>query len=176
MLEISVRRCSFAFGVPEGDVAKISGYLHASEQITEAADRTWMFDDRIHGEIEWIAVLPGKYRDWKKHEQFADIFAAWGGGGRCLKHWMTSAGVRTTRDGSRERHSTGRRSPGSVNRSSAAPVEVAAAGGGGGGGGGAAAATIAEAPPEPPAGSSGGGIPTPSWIAFNSSSPAVARL
>ena len=73
MLEISVRRCSFAFGVPEGDVAKISGYLHASEQITEAADRTWMFDDRIHGEIEWIAVLTGKYRDWKKHEQREEV-------------------------------------------------------------------------------------------------------
>ena len=86
----ALNQCSFAFGVPEGDVAKISGYLHSSEKITEAAVRTWLFDDRIHGEIKWTAVLPGKYRDWKKHEHLADIFATCNGGGRRIEHWMSS--------------------------------------------------------------------------------------
>ena len=62
-----LKQCSFAYGVLEGDVAKISGYLHTSEVITEAAVRTWIFDNRIHGEIKWTAVMPGKYGDWKKH-------------------------------------------------------------------------------------------------------------
>ena len=76
--------------MPEGDVAKISGYLHASEKITEATVQTWMFNDRIHWEIKWTAVMPGKYRDWKKHEHLADIFAACDGGSRRIEHWMSS--------------------------------------------------------------------------------------
>ena len=68
MFNPSFKSVFVAFGVSEGDVAKISGYLHASEKITEAAVRTWMFDDRIHGEIKWTAVMPGKYSDWKKHD------------------------------------------------------------------------------------------------------------
>jgi hypothetical protein len=63
----NLKQCSFSYGVLEGNVAKISGYLHASEKITEAAVRTWIFDNRIHGEIKWTAVMPGKYGDWKKH-------------------------------------------------------------------------------------------------------------
>ena len=53
----NLQHCSFAYGVLEGDVAKISGYLHASKQITEAAVRSWIFDIRIHGEIKWTAVI-----------------------------------------------------------------------------------------------------------------------
>ena len=83
-----LKQCSFAYGVLEGDVAKISGYLHASEQITEAAVRTWIFDNRIHGEIKWTPVMPGKCADWKKHPHLADIFAACDGGNQRLKHWM----------------------------------------------------------------------------------------
>ena len=84
-----LKQCSFAYGVLEGDVAKISGYLHASEKITEAAVRTWIFDNRIHGEIKWTPVMPGKYGDWKKHPHLADFFAACDGGNRRLEHWMT---------------------------------------------------------------------------------------
>ena len=36
----NLKQCSFSYGVLEGNVAKISGYLHASEKITEAAVRT----------------------------------------------------------------------------------------------------------------------------------------
>ena len=64
----TLNQCLFAFGVPEGDVAKISECLHASKKITEAAVQTWMFYNRIHGEIKWTAVMPGKYSDWKKHD------------------------------------------------------------------------------------------------------------
>ena len=84
-----LKQCSFAYGVLEGDVAKISGYLHASEKITEVAVRTWIFDNRIHGEIKWTPVMPGKCGDWKKHPHLADIFAACDGGNRRLEHWMT---------------------------------------------------------------------------------------
>ena len=50
MFNPALNQCSFAFGVLDGNVAKISGYLHASEKFTDAAVQTWMFDDRIHGQ------------------------------------------------------------------------------------------------------------------------------
>jgi len=87
----NLKQCSFSYGVLEGNVAKISGYLHASEKITEAAVRTWIFDNRIHGEIKWTPVMPGKCGDWKKHPHLADIFAACDGGNRRLEHWMTGS-------------------------------------------------------------------------------------
>ena len=67
--------------------------LDASEKITEVAVRTWIFYNRIHGEIKWTPVMPGKYGDWihwKKHPHLEDIFAACDGGNRRLEHWMTT--------------------------------------------------------------------------------------
>ena len=48
-----LKQCSFAYGVLEGDVAKISGYLHASNQITEAA----AFEFR-NDRPNWVSFLP----------------------------------------------------------------------------------------------------------------------
>ena len=80
--------CSFSYDVPEeGGHAKISGYLHAAAMITEAAVRTWIYDDRIIGDIKWTPVQPGKRGDWKKEGCIQEIFAACDGGSRSLEDW-----------------------------------------------------------------------------------------
>ena len=44
---------SFSYDVPEeGGIARISGYLHSTAQIYRSAVQTWIFDERIIGEIE----------------------------------------------------------------------------------------------------------------------------
>ena len=54
-------RSSFCYDVPDdGGLARVSGYLHSSTQFRQSAVKTWIFDDRIQGEIEWTAILPGK--------------------------------------------------------------------------------------------------------------------
>ena len=56
---------AFFYNAPEDDLAKISGYVHfhAKHVVRIAALSTWLHDDRISGEIEWRAVLPGLNRD-----------------------------------------------------------------------------------------------------------------
>ena len=73
-----LQQSSFSYHLPEDGIAKIYGYLHVNKrsQLTEAAVRTWIFDDRIIGEIVWTPILPGRNGDWKKHELISGIFAA----------------------------------------------------------------------------------------------------
>ena len=61
-----LEQVSFFYDVPDEvlgvRLAQISGYVHVSTNfngVREAALRTWLHDDRIYGEIEWRAVLPG---------------------------------------------------------------------------------------------------------------------
>ena len=72
-----LKQSSFSYDVPgERGLAEISGYLHASSQITEATVKTWIFDGRIVGiEIRWTAIEPGKRGDWKQHADIRAIFA-----------------------------------------------------------------------------------------------------
>ena len=48
--------------MPEEGLAQISGYVHVNKKfkLREASVQTWLFDERISGEIEWRPVLPGK--------------------------------------------------------------------------------------------------------------------
>jgi hypothetical protein len=48
--------------LPEDGLARISGYLHTNKQtlLADSGVRTWIFDDRIIGEIVWTPILPGK--------------------------------------------------------------------------------------------------------------------
>jgi len=66
---------SFAYDVPdEGGLVRISGYLHSTAQIWHSSVKTWIFDERVIGEIEWRAVQPGPRQDWRKHDLIKDIF------------------------------------------------------------------------------------------------------
>ena len=49
-------------------LAKISGYMHVNKvsRLTETGVRTWIFDERIIGEIEWAPVMPGRHGDWRQ--------------------------------------------------------------------------------------------------------------
>ena len=42
--------------------------------------KTWIFDNRISGEMEWTPVLSGKNRDWRQYPLIKSIFAACDGG------------------------------------------------------------------------------------------------
>ena len=65
---------SFAYDVPDdGGFASISGYLHSTAQIWHSTVKTWIFDERIIGEMEWRAVLPGQRQDWTNHALIKDI-------------------------------------------------------------------------------------------------------
>jgi hypothetical protein len=46
------------------------------KMLTEAAVRTWMFDDRIIGDIVWTPIRPGNHGDWKQDLFIRNIFAA----------------------------------------------------------------------------------------------------
>jgi hypothetical protein len=91
---------SFSYDVPDGGLAPVSGYLHSARvAIHHTAVRTWIYDDRIQGEIKWTAVLPGKNCDWKQHAHIEDILAAGKGGGRRLEDWVGDSSAPVNRGG-----------------------------------------------------------------------------
>ena len=52
--EISgLKESSFSHDLPDYGLARISGYLHTNKQtlLADSAVRTWIFDDRIIGEL-----------------------------------------------------------------------------------------------------------------------------
>ena len=53
-----LKQSSFSYDPLQDGVAQISGYLHVNKiaKLTEAAVRTWMFDDRIIGDIVWTPI------------------------------------------------------------------------------------------------------------------------
>ncbi len=63
-----LKESSFSNDLPQDGIAQISGYLHVNKKgkLTEAAVRTWMFDDRIIGDIVWTLIRPGNHGDWKQ--------------------------------------------------------------------------------------------------------------
>jgi hypothetical protein len=92
-----LKESSFSHDLPEDGLARISGYLHTNKQtlLADSAVRTWIFDDRIIGEIVWTPILPGKNGDWKQHSLIRSIVAACedrdGGtdiGTRRLEEWV----------------------------------------------------------------------------------------
>jgi hypothetical protein len=64
-----LKESSFSHDLPEDGLARISGYLYTNKQIllADSAVQTWIFDDRIIGEIVWTPILPGKNGNWKQH-------------------------------------------------------------------------------------------------------------
>ena len=98
----NLKQSSFSYDVPgERGLAEISGYLHASSQITEATVKTWIFDGRIVGiEIRWTAIEPGKRGDWKQHAHIRAIFACCDGiSSRRLEDWLDSSSDPVNRGG-----------------------------------------------------------------------------
>ena len=87
-----LEQVSFFYDVPdEGLGAQISGYVHVNKnfnRIRESALRTWLYDARIIGEIEWRAVLPGKNRSWRQHTLVTSLFAACEGGSLRREDWV----------------------------------------------------------------------------------------
>ena len=73
-----LKQSSFSYDLPQDGIAQISGYLHVNKKakLTEAAVRTWMFDDRIIGDIVWTPIRPGNHGDWKQDSLIRNIFAA----------------------------------------------------------------------------------------------------
>ena len=58
---------SFSYDVPDGGLAPVSGYLHSARvAIHHTAVRTWIYDDRIQGEIKWTC-------DWQQHAHIAEL-------------------------------------------------------------------------------------------------------
>ena len=74
-----LERSSFSYDVPEDGLEQISGYVHVKNKcnIAEATSKTWIFDDRIHGEFEWRPVLPGKLGDWTQHVRDESAYRCW---------------------------------------------------------------------------------------------------
>ena len=95
----------FSYDAPGVGFAQISGYVHDKNKcnITEATVRTWIFDDRFRGEIEWRPDLPGKLGDWTQHPLIKSIVAACDGGTRRLEVWVGKNSGAVNRGG---RHST----------------------------------------------------------------------
>ena len=63
-----LENCAFSYDLPDNCLAKISGYMHVNKvsRLTETGVRTWIFDERIIGEIEWTPVMPGRHGDWRQ--------------------------------------------------------------------------------------------------------------
>ena len=83
--------------------------------LADSAVRTWIFDDRIIGEIVWTPILPGKNGDWKQHSLIRSIVAACedrdGGtdiGTRRLEEWVGKSSDKINRGGGRRQESANR--------------------------------------------------------------------
>ena len=81
---------AFFYNAPEDNLAKISGYVHfhAKHVVRIAALSTWLHADRISGEIEWRAVLPGLNRDWRQHQLIQSLIAACEDGSLRREDWV----------------------------------------------------------------------------------------
>ena len=113
--EISgLEQSSFSYDLPEDGLARISGYLHTNKhtELRDSAVRTWIFDDRIIGEIVWTPILPGKNGNWRQHSLIRSIVAACEGcdggtdtgtGTRRLEDWVGKSSDEIDR-GWRPRH------------------------------------------------------------------------
>ena len=135
-----LEQSSFSYDLPEDGLARISGYLHTnnSAALRDAAVRTWIFDDRIIGEIVWTPIMPGKNGNWRQHSLIRSIIAACEGcdggtdtgtgtPGRRLEDWVGKSSDEIDRGGApqtsvgRSRAGRGRRQRSSLgNRRSAA--------------------------------------------------------
>jgi hypothetical protein len=111
-----LKQSSFSYDLSQDGIAQISGYLHVNKtgKLTEAAVRTWMFDDRIIGEIVWTPIMPGKNGNWRQHSLIRSIIAACEGcdggtdtgtgtPGRRLEDWVGKSSDEIDRGG-RPRH------------------------------------------------------------------------
>jgi hypothetical protein len=111
-----LEQSSFSYDLPEDGLARISGYLHTnnSAALRDAAVRTWIFDDRIIGEIVWTPIMPGKNGNWRQHSLIRSIIAACEGcdggtdtgtgtPGRRLEDWVGKSSDEIDRGG-RPRH------------------------------------------------------------------------
>ena len=106
-----LEQVSFFYDVPDEGLgaAQVSGYVHFNKNIRsvrEAALRTWLNDDRISGEIEWQAVLPGKNRDWRQHRLIQSLFAACEGGSLRREDWVGESSGAMRRGGRPSKAST----------------------------------------------------------------------
>ena len=95
-----LHRCSFSYGAPEqGCLARISGFLHALGKISYQFVCSWIIDDRIHGDIKWTPVEPGRRVDWTKHEKIIEICDACNGVSRRLEDWAGDSSAPVNRGG-----------------------------------------------------------------------------
>ena len=112
-----LEQSSFSYNVPENGIAKIDGYLHVNKTslLADTAVRTWIFDDRIVGEIIWTPILPGRNGDWRQHSLIRSTFAASEGcdggtntGTRRLEDWVGKSSDKIGRAGRPKKESADR--------------------------------------------------------------------
>ena len=60
-------------------------HVNKKFKLWEASVQTWLFDERISGEIEWRPILQGKNGDWKQHLLIKSFLAGFDGGTLRLK-------------------------------------------------------------------------------------------
>ena len=57
-----LEQSSFSYDLPDNGIAEIFGYLHVNKRslLYDTSVRTWIFDDRIIGDIVWSPIRPGR--------------------------------------------------------------------------------------------------------------------
>jgi len=103
-----LEQSSFSYDLPDNGIAEIFGYLHVNKRslLYDTSVRTWIFDDRIIGDIVWSPIRPGRNGDWRQHSLIRSIVGCNGGtdtGTRRLEDWVGKSSDEIDRGG-RPRH------------------------------------------------------------------------